>query len=265
MELIDRRPSKRNLIKPVLLLLVAIFISGCASTGGRFNNPADPIEGFNRGVHHFNRTLDDYALKPLAKLYNFILPRTIITHINNFFSNIGEIPTIANDLLQFNIPQALSDFWRLLVNSTVGIAGFFDVASDIGLHHHSTDLGLTFKKWGYENSAYLVLPFFGPSTVRDAIALPINYTLFSVYPRIHDTTLRYSLIGWNIVNRRAVLLEIEDVVRQAAIDRYIFERNAYLQRRKFLSRRTAGEDELDEEDLYFEHEAIDDPYVDLQV
>jgi len=231
----------------IFILISSLLLSACATT-----NP-DPLQGYNRAIHTFNRQLDKYALKPVAKVYKAILPEMVIRRVTNFFSNISEIPGTINYLLQADLEMALNAAWRFGINTTIGILGLFDPASDIDLYHYPTDLGITFKKWGYENSTYFVLPLFGPSTIRDAIALPINYYFFTIYPHIDDKPLRYGLIATNIINRRSVLLDIEDVVEKAAIDRYIFERDAYLQRRDYLSGVESEEDDLflNDDDEYY--------------
>jgi len=205
-------------------------------------------------MHSFNQQLDKYALKPVARVYKFILPEYMIKRVTNFFTNISEIPTTINYLLQGELEMALNSAWRLAINTTVGLLGFYDPASEIDLGHQPTDLGITFYKWGYHNSAYFVLPLLGPSTIRDAIALPINYQFFSIYPHISDKTIRYGLLTTNIINRRAVLLDVEDVVESAAFNRYIFERDAYMQRRAYL----AGM----EEDEFDPYEEDDEFYID---
>jgi len=246
--------TTRRSFKTLFLIFLLAFLTGCAATG-KYSNPADPYEGFNRGVHKFNKKLDTYALKPIARLYKAIVPKPISRAISNFFGNLGEVPTVINDVLQANFYLAISDSWRFLINTTVGVGGLFDVATQMDLPRHKQDLGLTLARWGYTKSAYLVLPFFGPNTVRDAIALPINYSLFTVYPHIQNIPLRNSLIALNIVNRRATLLDLEKLVNQASFDPYVFERNAYLQRRKFLIKRishTESEPTDDKDDVYLE-------------
>lgn len=200
-------------------------------------NPKDPYEKFNRVMYTFNDTLDTFILKPVATVYNKIVPKPLSKGISNVFYNIDTIPTVVNDVLQANFYQATSDAWRLGINSTVGILGLFDVAGNIGLEPNQEDFGLTLAHWGYKNSNYLVLPFFGPSTPRDAIGLPVDYYLFSIYPYIHPTRQRYELYGLGVVSRRASLLRYSDVMEQASLDKYVFMRDAYMQRRAYLIQR----------------------------
>ncbi len=200
-------------------------------------NPDDPYEPFNRVMFTFNDWIDKLILKPVASVYNAVLPKPVTKSLSNFYSNIDNVPTIINDVLQFNFYQATSDSWRLLINSTVGIVGLFDVASHIGLEPNTEDFGLTLARWGYEKSNYLVLPFLGPLTVRDAIAWPINYQYMTIYPYINPVSTRYVLYGTGIVVRRAELLRYQDVFQQATLDKYVFLRNAYMQRRAYLIER----------------------------
>ncbi len=200
-------------------------------------NPQDPYESFNRGIYEFNELLDKVLLKPIATFYNAVVPRPLNKGISNFFANIDTLPTIANDILQINIYQAANDGWRFVINSTIGILGFFDVASEIGLEPNKEDFGLTLAEWGYKNSNYLVLPFFGPSTPRDAIGLPVDYYLFSIYPYIHPLLDRYALYGLGVISRRAALLSFQNVMEEVAVDKYVFLRDAYMQRRAYLMQR----------------------------
>jgi len=191
----------------------------------------DPYEKFNRLVFNFNDFFDRALLKPVATLYNKIMPKPLNKGINNMFSNIDMIPTIINDCLQGNFYQSFSDTWRLGVNSTIGIAGFFDVASEIGLSYHDEDFGLTLARWGYKNSNYLVLPFIGPATIRDGIAWPVNYDVLTVYPYLHPDRTRYALYAGNYISKRATALRYQGVMDEVALDKYAFQRDAYLQHR----------------------------------
>lgn len=193
----------------------------------------DPYEGFNRAMFTFNEKIDQYLLKPVARAYNAVMPRPLNEGVHNFFMNIGNLPTIANDLLQANFFQAANDSWRLVINTTVGVGGLFDVAERMKLKPYTNDFGLTLAKWGYANSNYLVLPFFGPNTLRDGIGLPVDYFAFSIYPYIDSTKTRYAVYGLGVVDKRAQLLKFQSVMDEAAVDRYVFVRNAYLQHRAY--------------------------------
>lgn len=191
----------------------------------------DPYEGFNRSVFNFNDALDTYFLVPISKFYNKVMPKPLNRGIYNAFSNLNNFPTIGNDLLQGNFYQATSDSWRFFVNSTAGAGGLFDVARNMGLDPNTEDFGLTLARWGYTDSSYLVLPFLGPSTVRDAAGLPVDYFFFSPYNYVEDSRTRYTLYALNIVSKRAQLLQYQNLYNQIALDRYTFIRNAYLQQR----------------------------------
>jgi phospholipid-binding lipoprotein MlaA len=191
----------------------------------------DPLEKFNRGIFTFNDKVDTYVLKPIATFYNTIMPKPLNEGIHNAFSNVGELPTIANDILQLNFYQMANDMWRFAINTTIGVGGLFDIASRIGLKYYANDFGLTLANYGWKNSTYLVLPFFGPSTIRDTVEIPVDYYGFSVYPRIRSESTRYQIYGVGIVDRRAQLLQYQDVLEEVAIDKYVFMRNAYMQRR----------------------------------
>lgn len=191
----------------------------------------DPYENFNRSIFTFNDTLDTYFLVPVSKFYNKIMPKPLNRGIYNAFSNFNNFPTISNDLLQGNFYQATSDSWRFFVNSTAGAGGLFDVARHMGLEPNTEDFGLTLARWGYTDSSYLVIPFLGPSTVRDAAGLPVDFFLFSPYNYIQDSRTRYTLEALNIVSKRAQLLQYQNLYNQIALDRYTFVRNAYLQQR----------------------------------
>jgi phospholipid-binding lipoprotein MlaA len=164
------------------------------------------------------------------------VPKPLSKGLSNVFYNIDMIPTIINDVLQFNFYQATSDTWRFAINSTLGIAGFFDVATDMGLEPNKEDFGLTLAQWGWTHSNYLVLPILGPGTVRDQFAWPIN-TYMTIYPYIQNDNLRYGLYAGNIIVKRAELLRYENVLQEAALDRYTFVRDAYFQRRAYLIER----------------------------
>lgn len=191
----------------------------------------DPFEGLNRAIFAFNEKADQYALKPVANVYNTIMPKPLNEGIHNFFNNFGQLPTIANDILQLNFYQAANDSWRFIINSTIGVLGFFDVASRMGLNYYANDFGLTMARYGWKNSTYLVLPLFGPSTIRDTIEVPVDYSLFSLYPYVEPQSRRYIIYGVGVVDRRAQLLQYQGVFEEVAIDKYVFMRNAYMQRR----------------------------------
>lgn len=193
----------------------------------------DPLERINRVVFGFNDLLDTFILRPVATVYNAIMPKPLNCGVHNFFTNLSELPTIANDALQLNFYQMSNDMWRFGINTTVGIGGIFDIAQRIDLQPYSNDFGLTLAKWGWCDSTYIVLPFWGPNTFRDAIGLPVDYYAFSVYPRIRNIRTRYALYGLSVIDWRAQQLKLQCLLDEAAFDKYVFIRNAYLQRRDF--------------------------------
>lgn len=194
---------------------------------------ADPLIRFNRAMFSFNDGIDNVVMRPIASFYNKIMPKPLNAGISNFFNNIGELPTIANDILQLHFYQMANDMWRFGINSTLGIGGLFDIASRIDLKYYKNDFGLTLAYWGYTPSTYLVLPFFGPNTFRDGLGIPVDYFAFSIYPYINPESLRYQVFGLGVVDRRAQLLKYQSVMEEAAIDRYVFLRNAYIQNRTY--------------------------------
>lgn len=194
---------------------------------------SDPLEGFNRVMFDFNDHLDKAILKPVATFYNAIMPKPLNDGVHNFYNNLSNIPTIANDVLQLHFHQLASDVWRLGINSTIGIGGLFDVASRMNLEQYNNDFGLTLARYGYTNSTYIVLPFFGPNTIRDGIGIPVDYFAFSVYPYVRPDSSRYELYGVGVIDKRAHLLQYQQVMEEAALDKYIFVRNAYLHRRAY--------------------------------
>lgn len=226
-----------GLTQGILFFILTMFYPSAGAYCGKPVNPNDPYERINRPVMQFNDTLDKWILTPVTKLYLIVVPKPIVKGVSNVFSNLDTVPTIANDVLQGNFYQATSDSWRLIINSTIGVLGFFDVASTMGLEPNTEDLGLTLARWGYKKSNYIVLPFFGPSTFRDAVVLPINYQFFTVYPYLYPVNYRYRLYALGVINHRANLLCFQNVLDQAALDKYVFVRDAYLQRRNYLIQR----------------------------
>jgi len=205
-------------------------LSGCATTSEGVN---DPFENYNRTMYSINDTLDKAIIKPAAQGYDAVLPDAIERVVSNFFSNLNEITVILNDLLQLKFGQAIDDTGRFLLNSTVGIAGIFDVAGYAGYESHDEDFGQTLGVWGVEQGAYIVLPFFGPSTTRDTVGLvgdiftdPVTY--------VDDAGARNALVALKVLDARANLLGVEKVLEEAAEDKYSYVRDAYLQRRENL-------------------------------
>lgn len=214
-----------------LLLLSLANLSHATSDNAAPTN-IDPYENYNRHAYKFNDGLDRAVFKPVAKAYKAVLPHQARKGVTNFFNNIAEPETIANELLQGKFLYAVGDTWRFFFNTTIGVGGLFDVASHMGLPRHQEDFGLTLAKWGYQSSTYIVLPIWGPSTIRDGISLPINYYSLP-YSYLDDVSLRNTLQGVYVINTRAGYLNF-DHTAALAFDPYVFQRNAYLQHRNYL-------------------------------
>jgi phospholipid-binding lipoprotein MlaA len=211
------------------LALILAALSGCATA----TNPADPLEGFNRAMFKFNDKVDDYVMKPVSKGYEAAVPSLVRTGVTNFFSNLQDLWISANNLLQGKVEWAMGDFLRFTFNSSFGIFGVFDVASDMGLDKHDEDFGQTLGRWGIGSGPYLVLPFLGPSTVRDGLGFVADFKADPV-GHIDDVPVRNSLYGVRFVNTRTNLLDATNILEQAALDKYTFVRDSWLQRRRSL-------------------------------
>ena len=212
-------------------LLLAGSLAGCATSGG---NPADPLERVNRAVFAFNDAADKVVLTPVAKGYRAVLPGFLRTGVSNFFSNLEDVWVSVNDVLQGKFQEGLEDATRVLFNSTFGIAGLFDFASDVGLPKRNEDFGQTLGWWGVTSGPYLVLPFFGPSSFRDGFGFFVDGKADPVYRVVDDVPLRNSIYATRAISNRANLLDASSVLEQAALDRYAFVRDAWLQRRRNL-------------------------------
>ncbi len=211
--------------------LAAATLVGCTTV--QTPTKGDPLEGLNRTIFTVNDKLDQYALKPVAKGYVWVTPQPVRDSVTNFFSNIGDVYIAANNLLQLKITDGVEDIMRIVINTVFGVGGLFDVATLAKLPKHDNDLGLTLGHYGVPAGPYLVLPLFGPSTVRDAVGSIGNYYV-NPLSYIHPDGLSWALYGLNVINTRANLLGASDVLEGAALDKYSFVRNAYLQRRQYL-------------------------------
>ncbi len=208
-------------------IFLAVMLSGCATQANK-----DPLEGLNRGIYKFNDTADKAVIKPIAGAYKAVLPSPIRSGVNNFFGNLGTFVTAINDLLQFKFSKAMDDAGRFVINSTVGIFGVIDVASMDNVPKHNEDFGQTLGYWGVGNGAYLVLPFLGPSSLRDTSGLVVDILAFDPISYIDDPRTRNQLRLVAFVDKRAQYLPASDLLDEAALDPYVFMRDAYLQRRE---------------------------------
>jgi phospholipid-binding lipoprotein MlaA len=238
--------SKVSLMKFIGSLLLLASLAACA-TGG---NPKDPWEGVNRKVFVFNEKLDAWVLKPVAQGYDAAAPLPVRTGVSNVFGNVEDIWIGLNNLLQGKPVEALSDLGRFTINSTLGILGVFDVATELGLEKHEEDFGQTLGVWGVGDGPYVMLPFFGPRTLRDTGGLVVD-TFASPLGYISDIPQRNITRGLKVVSDRADLLSAEKALDDAALDRYSYLRDFYLNRRKSLIRDGKRvRDEDDESRMY---------------
>jgi phospholipid-binding lipoprotein MlaA len=213
------------------LLLAILLLSGCAT--GPNANPQDPFEPMNRDIYKFNDALDRAVVKPVAKGYRAVVPAPGRTLVTNFFSNLDDVLVTLNDILQLKFRHAVSDFGRVLINSTVGALGLADAATAVGLEKHDEDFGQTLGYWGIGSGPYLMLPILGPSTVRDGIGLYVD-SFPSMITQTRPIHLRNQAIIAKGISNRSNLLEQEKLFDTAIIDRYSFLRDAYLQHRQSL-------------------------------
>lgn len=213
------------------VLMACCFLSACTEKGP---NPIDPYEDYNRKVWEVQQAIDKVALRPVAVTYNKVAPWPVKTGINNIFNNLYEVPTLGNAILQGKGKTAVVTFWRFLINSTIGVFGTFDVAKHMGLKRHYEDFGLTLARWGDKDSPYMVSPLFGPGTIRDNYGFFIDFMTWTPYFHIPTPAIRWGVTYAYFVVLRTNLLDGEKVFADMAIDPYAFQRDAYLQRRKYL-------------------------------
>jgi phospholipid-binding lipoprotein MlaA len=253
----------------LLLLAGLLMLSGCASTPAdagsasqpsqaqgsatastRTANPADPWEAWNRKVFAFNDTIDSAVLKPTSQAYVAVVPQFVRTGVNNFFGNFTDLWSGANKFLQGKPEGGFTDLARVGLNTIYGFGGLIDIASEAGLQKNPSDFGQTLARWGASSGPFVMLPLLGPSTLRDTMALPVDMTAVSptsLAPKGED---KAALMGLNVVNRRAGLLDATKMLDDVALDRYSFLRDAYLQRRRA---------QTGEETPYVQEERFDEP------
>jgi phospholipid-binding lipoprotein MlaA len=210
-------------------LLVVLSVGGCAS--GPNANPRDPLEPFNRGVYRFNDALDTTVLKPVATAYRDVTPVRVRQGVGNFFGNLEDVWSFVNNALQFKGQAAFDSLKRVGVNSVIGWAGIFDVATEMDIEKHTKDFGHTLGYWGVTPGPYLVLPLLGPSTFRDTAALPVDWK-GDIVANVPHVPTRNTATVVRAVDSRAALLKASTMLEEAALDKYSFTRDAYLQRRR---------------------------------
>lgn len=250
MKTMCKRKCSFALLK-LAVLIFTIFLGACASTqrtdgesAGENIDNGDKFESLNRKVFAFNDGLDRWILKPVSKGYLAVAPKPVEVGVSNFFSNLGEITNVANDVLQWKWKQASKDTGRFLLNSSIGLAGLFDVATKTGLQKSDgEDFGQTLAVWGVPSGPYLVLPFLGPSSLTNAPTIPVDW-LTNPIAYVDPDKDRYALTALDLIQTRASLLEVEDMISG---DRYTFIRDAWLQRREYLINDGKVEDEFGDE------------------
>ena len=220
----------------VLLLAATLLLSACATIQNARGGPGqklDPWESWNRKVFAFNEGLDAYVLKPVATGYAKVVPRFVRRSVDNFFGNAADAWSAINNILQGKFQPAFEDTVRFTTNSVFGFFGLLDIASEFGLDHHYEDFGQTLGTWGLGAGAYVVWPLFGPSTVRDSFALPLDRS-FSPALVIDNGGAQWGITALQVINTRANLLGASQLLDDIALDKYSFLRDAYLQRRRSL-------------------------------
>ena len=227
-----------------LSLIIFLILSQLSFSSEKDNT--DPFESFNRKTHAFNMTLDDWVIRPIAETYDFIIPDFVQIGFSNLFDNLGTPVSAANNLMQLKPLGFVSESSRFVLNSTMGIFGLFDVASEFGIPERNEDFGQSLGSLGIESGAYVVIPFFGPSSIRDGISLAPNYYLRPDLIRLEDSKSDLALNGLSLVNLRAGLLGISDL---SGNDQYSFYRDAYLQRREYEIRDGELEESLFDDDF----------------
>lgn len=210
------------------LVLLLSGAAGCATTG---SDPRDPHESFNRSMYSFNEGFDQAIGKPVATAYHDVVPDPIRTWVRNFFANIADLWIGANNLLQGKPADTVTDWARFAFNTTIGLFGINDVASEMGLEKHDEDFGQTMGRWGVDDGAYLVWPFLGSSSTRDTVGLVPDF-YFDPVLKHKPRGVRYFMVTLRATGRRADLLDASRILEEAALDKYVFQRDAYLQRRR---------------------------------
>jgi phospholipid-binding lipoprotein MlaA len=243
-----------------LVAALSLLSSACATLEGP-PNPDDPYEGFNRTVFEFNDTVDEYAFKPLARGYNFVMPDFASKGVTNFFNNLDDIVVFFNQIFQFKLRDAAATSARLVFNTTFGLLGLIDVATDMGLEKKNEDFGQTLAVWGVGSGNYVVLPFIGPSTIRDTAGLAVDWTYFD--PVLNNQSDVGALMGLTIkyIDVRAGLLKASNILEDTVPDRYAFVRDAWLSQREFLiydGNPPLPEDSFSEDELFKDENLFED-------
>lgn len=213
------------------VVMVLAVVTGCASVPGGAQNERDPFERYNRSMYSFNKGIDNKVLKPVATVYADMLPTFLQTMVGNFFGNIGDVWTAANNFLQGKPLDGTTDMLRVVFNSTIGLGGLIDICTPAGIPKHEEDFGQTLGVWGVKSGPYVVLPVFGSSTLRDSLAKPVDMAVDPVAQVGHVPSRNVARVV-RLVDDRAALLGTSQILDGAALDPYEFTRDAYLQRRE---------------------------------
>lgn len=209
--------------------LLVMALQGCATV--KSADARDPWESMNRSVYNFNDAVDAIAVKPVARVYDKVVPKFVQTGVHNFFGNLGDVWSMANSALQLKGQHAAESFMRVSVNTFFGLGGVLDIATEMRLDRHKEDFGQTLGFWGVKPGPYVVLPIFGPSTLRDTVAFPVDYKGDPIR-QINDDATRYGLVTLRVTDVRVGLLQAVDTLKEASLDPYTFVRDAYLQKRQ---------------------------------
>jgi len=229
----SRLPLTARAWKLSAAMLVCAVLHGCASAPNA--HPRDPWEPFNRQVSSFNESVDEAVVKPVATAYQHVTPELVRTGVSNFFGNLSDVWSLVNNVLQLKPRESVETLLRVGVNTTIGLVGLIDVATELHLEKHREDFGQTLGYWGMPTGPYLVLPLLGPSTLRDAAVLPVDRQ-GNLVSGLDDVATRNSLTALGLVDLRASLLGAGRLLEDAALDKYTFTRDVYLQRRRGLAR-----------------------------
>ncbi len=244
-------------MKSLMVLVAGLLAAGCASVPSGQPDPRDPWERFNRASFRVNDALDRAVLRPTARAYVKVMPRIVRTGVSNVFANLETVTTLVNDALQGKMSAVGHDSARLLLNTTLGLGGLLDPASAAGIDRNDEDFGQTLGVWGLQSGPYLMLPFLGPSTVRDTIGrVPDHFTDPTHY--LEDDSTRYTITAVEIIDLRAGLLDYDDDLAQS-FDRYAFVRNVWMQRREYkVKDGNVEEPAFDEDEMLDEQEMLNE-------
>lgn len=221
--------GQRLRIQVWFAVLLLALLQGCASVPNP--DPRDPLESLNRGVFGFNDGVDRIVLKPVATVYRDVVPQWMRKGVGNFFNNLEDVWSVVNNTLQLRGKEAGDSIGRVMVNSTIGVVGLVDVASDLEIERHTSDFGLTLGRWGVGAGPYVVLPLLGPLTLREVVALPVDRQ-GNLVNHVQNVPTRDALTVLSVVDIRTDLLGAGDVLEGAALDKYSFIRDSYLQRQR---------------------------------